>query len=181
MKTEINLLSPDAKDHRMSMVVHRRINAIMDALLVCCILIVCSYGAAFLVLFSINASLQRNVITDNAGYTEVKQRIQDINAIVAVIDDRISQETLWSPLVADIVNTAPPALSITKLELSDTTRTFSIVGKTALGSAVVQYQRALEKLSWVDHVVAPLQNFALTPDSAVTFTIFRKQKEGGAL
>ena len=177
MKTEINLLSPEAKTHRIRLVVYRRINAIMDALLVCLILVVCSYGTVFWVLSTLHASLQRNVVADDAGYTQVKQRIQDINAIIAVIDDRVSQETLWSPLVADIVNTAPPALSIRKLELSGTTRTFSIVGRTAQGSAIVQYQRALEKLSWVDHVVAPLQNFALSPDATVTFTIFRKANQ----
>ncbi len=177
MKTEINLLSPEAKDHRMILVAYKRINAITDALLMCLILVVCSYAIAFWALSTIYASLEKNVVVDNAGYIQVKQRIQDINAIIAVVDDRISQETLWSPLIADIVNTAPPALSITKLELSEKTRTFSLAGKTTQGSAIVQYQRALEKLSWVDHVVAPLQNFALLPDSTVTFTIVRKANQ----
>lgn len=174
MKTEINLLSPDAKKNRIIGIRTRRINAITDALLVCLVLAVCSYGAAFWTLSSIGTSLDKNVASDIEVSAETKQRIRDINAIIAVVDDRITKDPLWSPLISDIVARVPSGISITTLQLTETPQTLLLVGKATRGSAVVQYQRELEKLSWVERVDAPLQNFAVSPNATVTFTIFRK-------
>ncbi len=181
MKSEINLLSPQAKTDRMHRIRTRRINAISDTLLICVVLITCSYGAAFWALTKISASVDQRADANQEEEKRMEHEIRDINGLFLAVDTHISQESLWTPLIPDVLREIPPEISITKLQLSETPRAISLVGKATQGSAIVQYQRSLEKLPWVDHVVAPLQNFAIAPDASVTFTIFRKGMQGVAL
>lgn len=176
MKLEINLLSPEAKKARMRLVWNRRVNAIGDALLICIVLVACSYAASFWALSEIRASLAQRADTNKEDVRAAERSIRESNALFSAVAGRIAHESLWTPLISDIVRIVPSEISITKLQLLENPRALSLVGKTTQGSAIVQYQRELEKLPWVDRVVAPLQNFAVTPDATVTFTIYRAQE-----
>lgn len=176
MKTEINLLSPQAKNDRQHTIFAHRIRAIMDAIFVCAVIVVVSYAAAYGALRTMGNSAHQNGLTEERERAEINQKIQDINAMIAIVDDRITQEYLWTPLIPDIVRLASPGITIVKIELTENPQTLILTGRASRGSVVVQYQRSLEKLPWVDHVVAPLQNFALVPDAVAIFTIFPKAK-----
>lgn len=178
MKKEINLLSPEALSDRMSRIARARVRAIADALLVGLILIVCSYAAAWYALSSVRDSVGNDTAVDTGKTVEVERSIRSTNAILAAVDSRITQEPFWSSVIPGVLLAAPAGIAITKIELTEDPRTLVVVGKATKGSLVVQYQRLLESLPWVDHVVAPLQNFAVSPDATVTFTIVRKAQEG---
>lgn len=178
MKKEINLLSPEALSDRMSRIARARVRAIADALIVGLILVVCSYAAAWYALSSVRDTVGNDISADTGKTAEVERSIRSTNAILAAVDSRIAQEPLWSPVIPDVLLAAPSGIAIKKIELTENPRTLVVIGKATKGSLVVQYQRVLEELPWVDHVVAPLQNFAVSPDATVTFTIVRKAQGG---
>lgn len=181
MKTEINLLSPDAKRERTAHIHARRVMNIAIAIVSALVLVASSYGVALWALSNIFVSISDDAVVSGQKTQETIDSIRVNNAIIMAVDDRLRQESPSAQLISDIIGAVPPAISILKLEFKATSQTFLLTGKTTQGSAVVQYQRALEKLSWVDHVIAPLQNFAVSPEATVTFTIIRETKEGGAL
>lgn len=181
MKTEINLLSPDAKRERITHVRARRVMSITVATVFALALVASSYGVAFWALSVIHASVSADMIVSGQKTQEIMQGIRANTAIITAVDNRLRQESPSAGLVSDIIGAIPPAISILTLEFTEKSQAFVLTGKTTQGSSVVQYQRALEKLSWVDRVIAPLQNFAVSPEATVTFTIIRKTKEGGAL
>lgn len=181
MKSEINLLSPAAKANRFKTIRNRRINAISDALLVCLLFIVASYGAAYWVLSEVSASLYERENTHEEEYVKMEREFRAANALLLTVRERVSRQQLITPLLPDILRTVPAGILLTKLQLSEAPRTLSVTGKASQGSAVVQYQRALEQLSWVDQVVAPIQNFAVSPDATALFTIIPKEEKEGTL
>src|SRR3989344_2205896 len=134
MKTEINVLSPEAKNDRQHTIVAHRIRAIMDAILVCAVIAVCSYAAAYGALRTMRNSVQQHGLTQESERAEIHQKIQDINAIIAIVDDRITQEYLWTPLIPDIVRLASPGIAIVKIELTENPQTLVLTGRASQGS-----------------------------------------------
>lgn len=175
MKGEINLLSPQVRADRIRSVTTRRMMALADALLVCVVLVVCSYGAAWWALLQVSASVIQQAHTNEKEYQAIEEELQDIHSVFTAVHEKVSQHPLWTPLIPDVLTAVPSGILLTKVTLSETPRALSLVGRATQGSAIVQYQRALEELSWVDHVDAPLQNFAVSPEATVTLTVFRKE------
>lgn len=175
MKYEINLLSPQAKADRIGRMKMKVIHALMNAVIVCLVFIACSYAIGYWALSAIERSVVQRALSHEAGRAEIERAIRDIQNTIAAVDTKVSQSTAWSPLIPDIVTALPAGVRITSIELKESPPTISVVAKATAGSAVLQYQRALEALPWVGNVVAPLQNFAVYPNAAAVFTISRKE------
>jgi hypothetical protein len=172
MKSEINLLAPDIKAQRSRLVRIHRIWAIIDALLLCMLLITGSVGAAWWSLRDVSASLDQRIVSEASEYEALLLRLREMNGLLAAVDSRIQQSPGHTVLIADMVRGVPKGIGITKMELIEGKEAFTITGKATQGSVVIQYQDFLEKLVWVDHVVAPIQNFARSPEATFTFTVF---------
>src|SRR3989344_8326847 len=83
MKTEINLLSPQAIADRRKLILSRRINAIEDALLVCLLLIVASYGAAYWVFSKNSAALGEQGNSNEEEYQRMEQEFRTANILLS--------------------------------------------------------------------------------------------------
>lgn len=175
MKYEINLLPPDAIAARTQKMWQRRGNALFLALLLSCVIILASYGAIWWGLTSLQQSFTDQIVSQNKDRATIIEQSREINREIGLLDSRIASYTLWTSYISDVVLAAPSGIRISRLELVESPETLVVTGVASQGLDVVDYQTALEKLPWVDHVVAPLQNFARAPQATVTFTIFHKE------
>ncbi len=154
--------------------VHREV-ALFTATLTSCFIILLVYGAMWWGLHSLQQSFTDQILSQNKDRATIAERTKEVNREIALLDSRIASYTLWTPHIPDVVLAAPKGIQISRLELVEETETLVVTGTASQGSDVVAYQAALEQLPWVDHVVAPLQNFARAPQAIVTFTIFHKK------
>lgn len=175
MKYEINLLPPDAISARMEKIQVRRETTLVMASLASCLIILFAYGAMWWSLRILQQSFTDQIVLQNKDRTTIAERTKEVNREISLLDSRIASYTLWTPHIPDVVLAAPKGITISRLELVEETETLVVTGTASQGSEVVAYQAALEQLPWVDHVVAPLQNFARAPQAFVTFTIFHKK------
>ncbi|MEO6077764.1 MAG: hypothetical protein ABIP54_03185, partial [Candidatus Andersenbacteria bacterium] len=174
MKSEINLLPQQARDDRMNSVKYHRIRIILVTVFGVLTLILASYGIAWRSNMVLRDSLNDRLVSQNKDRVDVQKEISALNIQINAMDKKIAEHPRWTIHIPGALQVVPLGIVITKVELGDTPSTLKVTGRAVSGDVVVVYQAALQKLSWVDHVDAPLQNFARSPEATVTFTIFRK-------
>lgn len=175
MKEEINLLPPDVLSIRKERVLIRRERAISLAVAYALLLIIGSYGGIWWYLDEVKNSFENQITLQNKDRTTITEQNKAFNKDIEAIGSLIAGFTLWTSRLPDVVGAVPKGILITRIELVEKPETLVVTGTASRGSDVVEYQAALEKLSWVDHVDAPLQNFARAPEAIVVFTIFHKK------
>lgn len=175
MKDEINLLPPDALSARKQRVLMRRERALFVAIVCAFLFILGGYGGTWWYLHGIKNSLEDQIMSQNKDRTSITEQNEAFNKDISTIDSRIGGFTLWTAHLPDVIGVVPKGILVHRIELVENPQTLVVTGTASLGSDVVEYQTALEKLPWVDHVDAPLQNFARAPEAVVVFTIFHKQ------
>lgn len=181
MKSEINLLSPEARDARMQKVIQHRMHAILTACITGAVIIFISYGVAWWINDMMLGSLDDKLMIQGKGKAEVERDTRSFNTLVQAMNTRITSNHRWAIHIQDVLDAVPPGVAVMKFELTENPSVLIVTGKANSGDLAVKYQNLLSKLHWVDHVDAPLQNFARSPDAVVTFTVFRKDDNGGVL
>lgn len=181
MKSEINLLPYEARILRMERVLHARIIQVLSA----CIYAVSIVFAVCVSVLWINqfilTSLDDRLVLQGKSRAEIAKEIKKINTLTATMTSRIDAKSRWLVHMPDVLTAVPSGMVITKIAFIEKPESLQITGKSTKGSLAVVYQKALEGLSWVDHVNAPLQNFARAPEATVTFTIIKKTGNTDAL
>lgn len=175
MKYEINLLPPGARTGRLQTIHDRREATFFWTIVVSGGIVLLSYGAIWWSLHSLQGSIADQLLSQNKDRTSVMERTKEVNKELGLLDARVGSYTLWTSRISDVLGVLPGGILVSRIELVEKPETLVVTGKASQGSEVVEYQAALEKLPWVDHVVAPLQNFARSPEATVTFTIFHKK------
>ena len=175
MKDEINLLPPSAQADRKMRVLLKREQSILSAIVCSFLFILGGYVGIWWYLDGVKDSFEDKIMLQNKDRTSITEQNKAFNKDIAAIDSRIAGFTLWTPHLPDVIGAVPKGILVHRVELVENPQTLIVTGAASLGSDVVAYQAALEKLPWVDHVDAPLQNFARSPEAIVVFTIFHKQ------
>ncbi|HLC49198.1 MAG TPA: hypothetical protein VJI96_02325 [Candidatus Andersenbacteria bacterium] len=175
MKYEINLLPPSALVERQGIIIKRRERLMFSAVMLSCGIILMSYGAVFARLTFTQDSVADQIDWQNKDRDTIEEQIKKLNRDIVSLDVRVSSYAAWTTRIPDVVVSAPNRIKISRIELIESPETLVITGTALEGSDVIAYQEALEKLPWVDHVVAPLQNFARSPESTIVFTVFHKK------
>ncbi len=175
MKYEINLLPTQALVERQDNLKKRRERSLFFAALVACCIVLLSYGAIWWGLRSLQVSVADQIVSQNKDRTAITEQITQVNGEVGELNSRIASYTLWTSHIPDVLLAVPQGVLISRMELVEDQETLVITGTASHGSEAVAYQSALEKLPWVERVVAPLQNFARAPQATITFTIFHKK------
>ncbi|MCE9642916.1 MAG: hypothetical protein K8Q97_01180 [Candidatus Andersenbacteria bacterium] len=181
MKSEINLLSPEARTARMALVARHRLQSLLTALFALCMIVLIAYGASLEANIIIRNSLDTRLQEQGKNRSDVEKSISSLNVVIQAMDRRITTNPRWAIHIQELFAAVPTGIKVTKLELTENPEALVVTGKAINGDVVVQYQHALESLPWVDHVDAPLQNFAQSPDAIAVFTIVRKADNGGVL
>ncbi|MDA1168967.1 MAG: hypothetical protein O3A36_01355 [bacterium] len=175
MKDDINLLPPGAQATRRERVKVRRERSFSIAAVCACLFILGVYGVIWWHLKNAKSSIEDQIIIQNKDRITISEQNKIFNTSITEIDSRIADVTLWTAYISDVVSSVPKGILISRIELVEEPETLVVTGTASLGSSVVEYQRALEALPWVDRVEAPLQNFARAPKAIAVFTIFHKK------
>lgn len=189
MKEEINLLPPAAAHERMRAMYNRRVVRLYNTVFVGLLLVLTSYASVYGQ--SYYARQQLSISSGVAGADdEVVQQIADANLLLRVVGEEVKKKTHWLPFLAEVLGEMPAEMRVESIELdrfaapnptgSDIPvikRSLVLKGTSATRTAVVEFERTLEDLTWVESVEAPLQNLANGNNISYQFTIFPKQEE----
>lgn len=181
MKKEINLLAPEAREKRTILLKQHKMEGVLSVCVATCMVILVAYGVIWQSNRIVVDSLDTRLLEQGKVRAVIEQDIAKINTIIHAMDKRVTTNRRWAVRIPEILEKVPTGIKVMKLELQEKQSSLVITGKAINGDVVVQYQHALSELPWVDHVDAPLQNFARSPDAVVTFTIIRKTDNNGLL
>ncbi len=175
MKYEINLLPPKAIAFRKENIIGRRERKLFIAVMASCVIVLVSYGIVWMMLTLSRDSYIEQIASQNRDQVSIVEQSEALNTDIARLDAHIATHIAWTSYIDDVVTLLPNGIRISRIELVEMPETLVITGSATTGSAVVEYQEALEELEWVDRVAAPLQNFARAPEATIEFTIFHKK------
>ena len=96
---------------------------------------------------------------------------QNMNDLLTLVDTTRKQFVSWSLYSEEVLNSAPREITISRLEVKENLGVLEIDGYTSRRSSVLEYKNILAGLSWVDQVEAPLQNYAIGPDSGFSLSL----------
>jgi len=177
MKEEINLLAPSVKTARNRQILWSRGNYIWRRVVLTLSIILIVLGVGY-GLFSRNkhlfeVSLMKNLDTD----TKTQQAVSTANEFLKRFETRVNDTRLWSPDIVDVLKVMPTDIQLTEINARESDGALIIMGVTPTRSSVVDFQRRLEKISWIRAVEAPLNNFATESSGSFTFTLFPKERK----
>lgn len=177
MKEEINLLAPSVKAHRARKLLGDRLNYIWRRavlmLLLCLVLMAVAYGVFTKNKRLFETSLSKSENQD-AGTSEA---VAKTNEFLTRFVTTIKENREWSKDFEEILKNVPSEVYLSEITARQSDGAFIIQGSTANRSKVIDFQRRLERISWVERVEAPLRNFATDSSGGFTFTVFPKVKK----
>ena len=180
MKDEINLLPPETQKERVRWLYNRRFNRLYTVTIVGVLIIAGTYGGLYWFYQQSLNSLNSEIESAQTQDESVELEVREANRLLTGISERTEVES-WTPLIDDLLAQVPAGVSITGIELrpansrvANAQENGMLSGASQLRSSVVEYERALRTLSWVENVDAPLQNLASGPQVRFSFTITRK-------
>jgi len=110
---------------------------------------------------------------EGADSYNVITEVNRANSFLREFNEVRAEYESWSPLVEDLLGAVPEGITISSLEAEERSGEMIVQGVASSREKVVIFQKNLERLSWVETVDSPLQNFAVETDSEFTFTISR--------
>lgn len=177
MKEQINLLPPLAKRERVRRLYRGRLFYLgRRGLLGLVILWVVMAGIGWLT-WQRHQELAAAMAAQNQNGGEVFQEVAHVNELMNVIEAWVAAHPAVTPFLDDIVRTLPAEVRLTVLALQAEGGGLVVKGVSPSRGAVLDMQRKLEGLPWVERVEAPLQNFAVDARGEFSFTLFRRVKE----
>ncbi len=173
MKEDINLLPPPAIRIHVRRLYSKRLQHICTALIIALLIVVAAEGSSLFVLNQTSARLQAAQAQDSLT-TTLADDLQKYNEIVREITKQKNGTMPWSHQTESVLAAVPSGLSVTHLDADMAANTLTIKAIASSRDASLIYKQALETLPWIEHIDAPLQNFALADKNEITFTITRK-------
>jgi hypothetical protein len=129
------------------------------------------YGAYYYVDYTLERSWNSQIQSMNAT-----SEAQSMNDLLTLVDITRKQFVSWSLYSEEVLNSAPREITISRLEVKEKLGVLEVDGYTSRRSSVLEYKNILAGLSWVDQVEAPLQNYAIGPDSGFSFSLVTVNK-----
>lgn len=177
MKDQINLLPPLAKRERMQRLFRRRLRYIARRGLLGLVVIWMTLAGVGWMTWQRHQEMAAAMAAQNQNGGEVFQEVAHVNELMNVIEAWVAAHPAVTPFLDDIVRTLPAEARLTVLALQAEGGGLVVKGVSPSRGAVLDMQRKLEGLPWVERVEAPLQNFAVDSRGEFSFTLFRRVKE----
>lgn len=175
MEKEINLLPELIQRRRTRRLYLSRFGRFLNRIYLLLLVLIVVLVAILTVVESIKKSVVSGGVRLTSFHSDVADEVRYVNQVLWQFEERRAGYMTWSSQVMDVLIVAPEAVRLTGLEVSETKpMVLSISGVASSRSAMVAYQRKLEGLDWVEQVEAPLQNFALEPESDFSFSLRRR-------
>lgn len=180
MKDDINLLPPAVLALRTRRLYMTRAGHIIGRMYLILLFVLGVQGLLYATFISINKfsllpSTPRGGGDDDDGGLE--EEVHSVNQQLQFMHERILGHHDWTGDTAAMLGVVPLEVRISALFVQETAHTLTIRGSTSSRTAVLDFQAALERLSWVERVEAPLQNLAVVPTGEFTLTLIRQRDD----
>lgn len=175
MKEEINLLPPQARQARRERLGREAWLYLARRLVLVWLSLAATLVGSYLFLRQQGLELERMLsaqASENGGQAD---RVKQVNELMGATVRWVEEHPSWSSFLDDVVIVTPAATRLEVIALQAEGKSLFIKGVTSSRTAVVDMQRSLETLPWVETVEAPLQNFAAGDRSEFSFTLHRKE------
>lgn len=189
MKEEINLLPPGELRARVRRLYSQRISALGWAIAIGLGMMTATYGSVYGIEYVLYRDIQRELRTADGNTAELKSQIQQANSLLAAISSATATQVLWTETVDDVLAAAPSDIVVVSLGVKESAVGVSgaagtqsqvtpagalvINGRSSSRTAIVEYERRLQQLSFVKKVEAPLQNLAGGAANTFSFTVYQ--------
>lgn len=174
MKEQVNLLPPAAKLERARRLYRKRLLFFSRRVVVAFGMLWVVMGGVYWFLWWQGRMLTAREAAEVGSGGEVFGEVARVNELMDVIERHVDRHPTWSPLLDDVVRVLPVEARLTVIALVPETGGLVVRGVSPSRAAVLEMQRQLEALPWVERVEAPLQNFAVGSKGEFSFTLFRK-------
>ena len=173
-KTEINLLPPARHRRRVVYSYISHIGHVLRVLLLLTLMVLMVLVTTWLVNWSISRSYTAALAEGNGPEQGAVELVRAVNRTALKAAAWRIQHAAATEQLPDVMAALPADLHLTSLSYAEVDGTVTIKGVFTSRESLLAYQRALEELSWVERLEAPLKNFATGANSSFTFTLFRK-------
>lgn len=174
MKEEINLLPPAIKDDRLQRIYWSRIGNVIKRIIVIMVVFTGALGAMLGILYREQTILETTLAHETQSDQNIEKDVKDINRLLETINTHVQTQVSFSNRLPEIMRVMPESISMITLRVTSEPPTLVIEGIAASRTMLLDFQKKLEQLSWVDHVEAPLQNLATGSQGAFQVSIFPK-------
>ncbi len=169
MEINLNLLPPEKKK------ILTHIYLVLYSRFLIEILLFYSLIVAISLIFAnqyLRANLSINQIKTAAAdgvYARMNKEIKNVNQQLKNIDAVQSSFVAWSPLMADLLKTVPPAISLSGLDFNKDRDEMMIQGTAKTRDELLTFKERLMALNWIKKLEIPVSS--LTTKENVNFTI----------
>lgn len=172
MKDDINLLPSSLIAERARRLALARVGHIIGRIYIILVFVLVVEGLLYAAFVSINTFVFSPVFPHASDSDTLQDTVRMVNARAVAIQNWSMRHHGWTRDLPQVFGAMPPEILIRSLSVDDDERRLIVRGFTSSRNAVLGFQDALELLSWVDHVEAPLQNLAVGKGE-FTLTLFR--------
>jgi hypothetical protein len=177
MKEEINLLPPEAKtfrNQRLYLAGAGRIIRRVGGLLIL-------FGMVMLLINGaqrfFHQQLSQTRIQEERLGESPETAARQINRLLGVIHEHSDTHQPVSPHLVSVMKVLPAGTQLTRVTWQINTHAMIVEGVAGTRAEVVDLQKRLEGLSWVERVDAPLRNLASGRGGEFSFTLQRKKTQ----
>lgn len=173
-KIDINLLPPGAQRDRMRRLYLGRARRIMAAFFIGLGLVVAAQAVTYGSLYWIERGVTENLSGSNEDAREVLAELQRTNVRLKQVLSKADSRQLWSLRAAQVAASVPADVKILQLSVESSRPALLVKASSPARAAVVDFEKRLKGLDWVEEIDSPLQNFAVTSDGMFSFTLFSR-------
>lgn len=170
-KGEINLMPAPLQQARLRGVYVVRLRRLLYAVVSVLIPGVLLAGASWWYLTVVQRELAESVVGEVTAPESVARAARRLNEFLGQFEQQRQALVPRTPLLAEVLAAAPAGVRFTELSFDRATRQLAVAGVAEQRTAIVAFQRALEKLAWAEQVGAPLSNFSVGGRNEFQFTI----------
>ncbi len=171
---QINLLPPPVREERTARVYLNRVGRLLRVaagMVLLMLLVQAAGGGAYLYA---QRSLRADAPAGMEIASETRRFIASTNGTLRLADRWLQYYQPWTPLFGGILAAVPSNIALTSIKLDEQTGALNIKGNVSTRVDVVNFQRQLEKLEWVESVDAPLSNFEIGKEATFSFAVERQ-------
>lgn len=179
-KAEINLLPPRVLMERVRRIYLQRAGRLYGVLVVGIVLLLLVYGGIGWMLWSLNGELEGKTTTFNQDTKVVQDQVRTVNTLLTALGRYTDQNVPWMSQVHEALLIVPEGVMVREVELKESPtpggekrKYIEISGESSSRSAVVEYEKALVDLWWVEKVESPLKNLASGTTVSFSFSLER--------
>jgi len=141
-----------------------------------CVVVLISFLGLYLFLGSVikgeMVALQDMSVNQNKDLLlDLKNKADDFNKRVSIVEKAKSQRTLWSPLVDSIYQKAGVGVQIDRISVQAIDRPVLVNARATNESVAVNFKNALQTMSQIDNIDLPLSGITPYDASSVSFSL----------